>query len=124
MAERAVTSELTPVEGEGGGRITVTLTGRDKPNLSSEIEVNVHGLPRDATFEVARRVDPDANGECTGGTWALLGSITTNTAGSGTAHFGTNRGAPFVTGFRFDIQYRVKGTAVELQSRCLTLEIP
>jgi hypothetical protein len=124
MAERAVTSELTPVEGEGSGRITVTLTGRDKPNLSSEIEVNVHGLPGDATFEVARRVDPDANGKCTGSAWGRLGSIATNRAGSGTGHFSTSRGAPFVTGFRFDIQYRVTGNAVELQSRCLTLEIP
>lgn len=124
MPERAVTSELTPVVGEGSGRITVTLTGRDKPNLSSEIELNVHGLPAAATFEVARKVDPNANGECTGGTWAPLGSITTNQAGSGTGHFGTNRGTPFVTGFRFDIQYRVTGNGAELQSRCLTLEIP
>jgi hypothetical protein len=124
MAERAVQSELTPVEGEGSGRITVTLTGRDKPNLSSEIEVNVHGLPGATTFEVARRFDFNADGKCTSDKWPPLGSITTNAAGSGTAHFTTARGAPFVTGFRFDIQYRVKGNGVELQSRCLTLEIP
>jgi hypothetical protein len=123
MEENAVTSALSPVEGQGSGRITVTLTGRDKPSLYAELEVNVHGLPADKTFEVSRRFDTNADGECTSPNWLPLGSVTTNPAGSGTAHFTTARGAPFVSGFRFDIQYRVKGYGVEVHSTCLTLTI-
>jgi hypothetical protein len=72
---------------------------------------------------VDRRVDSDPDGQCTGTSWSRLGEITTGRAGSGTAHFETERKEPFVSGFRFDIQYRVVGNGTALQSDCLTLTV-
>jgi hypothetical protein len=94
-----------------------------RPSLYSELEFNVHGMPPNSTFDIQRRFDTAPDGKCTSATWLELGTIKTSRAGTGTAHFTTARGAPFVTGFEFDIQYRVIGSDTELRSKCLTLVI-
>jgi hypothetical protein len=116
-------SELNAVNGQGSGNVIVTLTGRDKPNLHAELEFNVRDMPPNSTFAVQRKFDPNPDGQCTGIEWVTLGSITTSEGGAGAAHFATDRRAPFVSGFRFDIQYRVVGNGTELQSECLTLTV-
>lgn len=119
-------SQLRAVSGQGRGNVIVTLTGQDKPNLHAELQFNVRGMPPNSTFSVDRRVDFSPDGECTGDTWFPLGPIETGRAGTGTAHFETERRGPFVSGFTFDIQYRVVGNDTELQTSraALLLLIP
>jgi hypothetical protein len=44
--------------------------------------------------------------------------------GAGALHFGISRGAPFVDGVRFDVQWRLEGNDGSiLQSDCLTVTV-
>jgi hypothetical protein len=53
-----------------------------------------------------------------------LGDLTTSPGGAGAAHFEVHRGAPFVSGVRFDAVFRAVGSdGTELRSGCLTVTV-
>jgi hypothetical protein len=91
--------------------------------------VNVHQAAPDTTFTVLRRVDLNPDGDCRSMTWLTLPppneqTLTTSNGGAGALHFQISRGAPFVDGVRFDVQWRLEGTdGSVLQSDCFTVTV-
>ena len=54
----------------------------------------------------------------------LVIQLETSPAGAGAAHFEVHRGAPFVSGVRFDAEFRVLGAdGSELLSECVTVTV-
>ena len=126
-AEPGLHSELTAIKGHGTGNVFVFPTAEDRPTFEAEIKVNVQHMLPNSTFTVERRVDTTHdNGVCTGTTWLFTGHITTSADGAGAQHFVVERGAPFVSGFRFDVQFRVidNDNDTELRSDCMTVTVP
>jgi hypothetical protein len=77
--------------------------------------VNIHDATAGTTFTVLRRVDLNPNGVCTGAMWLTLPppnepALTTSSGGAGALHFEIPRGAPFVDGVSFDVQWRLAGS--------------
>jgi hypothetical protein len=122
-AEPGTQSELTAISGQGTGQVLVSPTAEDKPDFAVQVEVNVRGMLPSGTFLVQRRVDRNPDGVCTGATWLTNGPITTSQGGAGAAHFFVERGAPFVSGTRFDVLFHVVGNGIELQSDCMTVTV-
>ena len=131
-AEPGTHSELTALSGQGAGRVEVAPTAHDvvgPGTFDVQGTVNVHDAAPGITFAVQRRVDLTANGLCTGATWLNLpGSppptLTTSEGGAGSLHFEISRGAPFVDGTRFDVQWRLVGSdGTVLQSDCFTVTV-
>jgi hypothetical protein len=122
-AEPGTQSVLTAISGQGTGHVLVSPTAQDKPNFAVQVEVNVRGMLPNSTFTGARRVDLNPDGVCTGVTWLTNGPITTSEAGAGGQHFFVERGAPFVSGVRFDAQFHVIGNGTELVSDCFTVTV-
>jgi hypothetical protein len=122
-AESGTQSQLTAISGQGTGHVLVSPTAEDKPQFAVEIETNVRDMLPNSTFTVQRRVDLNPDGVCTGTTWLTNGPITTSEGGAGAQHFFVERGAPFVSGVSFDVQFRVTGNGTELRSDCLTVTV-
>jgi hypothetical protein len=122
-AEPGLQSDLTAISGQGTGHVLVSPTAKDRPTFAVEVEVNVQDMLPNSTFTVERRVDLTPDGVCTGTTWLTNGPITTSTGGAGAQHFEVERGAPFVSGVRFDVQFRVIGNGTELRSECMTVTV-
>ena len=95
---------LTAVSGTGSGLVLIAPTAEDQ-----------------GTFAV--EVTPD--GVCTlASGWLTNGPLDTSSAGAGAAHFEVHRGAPFVSGVRFDAEFRVLGAdGTELRSECVTVTV-
>ena len=124
-AEPGPHSELTAIRGHGTGNVFVFPTAEDRPTFEADIKVNVQHMLPNSTFTVQRRVDTTHhNGVCTGTTWLTNGPIRTSADGEGAQHFVVERGAPFISGFRFDVQFRVIGNDTELRSDCMTVTVP
>ena len=132
QAEPGAQSKLVPVaSGSGGGMIEVSPTAHDVVG-SGTYDVqgtwNVHGLAPDTGYRLLRWADLNPDGVCTGTTAATLPgnpTLTTSNGGAGALHFEISRGAPFVDGVSFDVQFRVvdlAGTTV-LQSDCITATV-
>ncbi len=51
----------------------------------------------------------------------LCGTLQTRRGGA--QHFEVERGAPFVSGVQFDVQFRVIGDGTELRSECYTVTV-
>lgn len=131
-AEPGTRSELTAIAGQGAGSVQVAPTAHDVvgPNtFDVQGTVNVHDAAANATFTVLRRVDLNPDGACTGATWLMLPppneqTFTTSDGGAGALHFEISRGAPFVDGVSFDVQWRLAGTdGSVLQSDCFTVTV-
>ena len=122
-AEPGLQSDLTAISGQGTGHVLVSPTAKDRPTFAVEVEVNVRDMLPNSTFTVERRVDLTPNGVCTGTTWLTNGPITTSAGGAGAQHFEVERGAPFVSGVRFDVQFHVIGNGTELRSDCMTVTV-
>jgi hypothetical protein len=122
-AEPGLHSDLIAISGQGTGHVLVSPTAKDRPTFDVQVEVNVHDMLPNSTFTVQRRVDLNPDGVCTSATWLTNGPITTSAGGAGTQHFEVERGAPFVSGVRFDVQFHVIGNGTELLSDCLTVTV-
>ena len=125
QADPGLHSTLTAVTGQGTGHVLVAPTSEDQGTFAAQITVNIHGATPNTTFVVARAVDLNPDGVCTMASgWLPLGDLTTSAGGAGAAHFEVHRGAPFLSGVRFDAVFRVVGTdGTELRSECLTVTV-
>jgi hypothetical protein len=131
-AEPGTHSDLIAIAGHGAGILEVAPTAHDvvgPGTFDVQGTANVHNATPGTTFTVLRRVDLTPDGVCTGSTWLTLPSpnataFTTSDGGSGALHFEISRGAPFLDGLRFDVQWRLVGTDGSiLQSDCLTVTV-
>jgi hypothetical protein len=125
-------SKLTAIAGHGDGIVEVAPTAHDVVGPDSfdvPGTVNVHDAAPNTTFTVLRRVDLNPDGVCTGATWLVLPppneqTLTTSNGGAGALHFRISRGAPFVDGVHFDVQWRLEGNDGSLlQSDCFTVTV-
>jgi hypothetical protein len=125
QAEPGLHSTLTAITGQGTGQVLVAPTAEDQGTFAVQVEVNVHGATPNTSFAVARAVDLNPDGVCTMASgWLPLGDLTTSPGGAGAAHFEVHRGAPFLSGVRFDAVFRaVDGDGTELRSECLTVTV-
>lgn len=116
---------LVPVVGAGAGIVNVTPTASDDETFAAQIEVNVHGLPRETTFAIERSPDLVPDGVCSNPAWLAFpgATITTSSGGAGAAHIDFHRGAPFVSGVSFDVRFRVVGPGAELRTECFTVTV-
>lgn len=123
QADPGLHSTLTAVTGQGTGHVLVAPTAEDHGTFAVEVEVNIHDAAPNTTFAVARAVDLKPDGVCTMASgWLPLGDLTTSAGGAGAAHFEVHRGAPFVSGVRFDLVFRAVGSdGTELRNDCLTV---
>jgi hypothetical protein len=116
---------LTAVSGTGSGLVLIAPTAEDQGTFAVQITVNVHDASPNMTYTVSRAVDLNPDGVCTlASGWLTNGPLDTSSAGAGAAHFEVHRGAPFVSGVRFDVQFRVLGAdGSELRSECVTITV-
>jgi len=142
---------LTAKAGQGSGLVELTMTSEEPLNADGvrdehvQITVLVHGALPDATYRVARAVDPSdisdigtPDGQCPalGGassSWQAFGDLlTTSAGGAGAIHFDvTPPPTRFVSGGSFDIQWQVihvnrDGTldlSQELRAECFTIGV-
>jgi hypothetical protein len=116
---------LTAVSGSGSGLVTIAPTAEDQGTFAVEVTVNVHDASPDMTYTVSRAVDLNPDGVCTlASGWLVNGPLDTSNAGAGAAHFEVHRGAPFVSGTQFDVEFRVLGNdGSELLSECVTVTV-
>ncbi len=126
LAEQDSQSELTAIAGEGSGMVIVSSTAENHGTFAAEITINIHNAAPDTVFFVRRAPDLNPNGICTGSFIPFAGeTLTTSAEGSGALHFYFERGAPFVSGTRFNVVFQVytaDGTTV-LQSDCMTVTV-
>jgi hypothetical protein len=131
-ADPGTHSTLTAIAGHGVGIVEVAPTAHDvvgPDTFDVPGTVNVHHAAPNTTFTVLRRVDLNPDGVCTGATWLMLPppneqTLTTSNGGAGALHFEISRGAPFVDGVGFDVQWRLEGNDGSiLQSDCLTITV-
>ena len=116
---------LTAVSGAGSGLVLIAPTAEDQGTFAVQITVNVHDASPNMAYTVSRAVDLNPDGVCTlASGWLTNGPLDTSSAGAGAAHFEVHRGAPFVSGVRFDVQFRVRGAdGSELRSECVTITV-
>src|SRR5262245_8091307 len=126
LAEPDAQSELTAIAGEGSGRVVVSPTAEDHGSFAAEITINIHGAAPNTTFLVRRAPDLNPNGICTGSFIPFAGeTLITSEGGAGAMHFFFERGAPFVSGTRFNVLFQVYTAdgATVLQSDCMTITV-
>jgi hypothetical protein len=135
QADPGTHSDLTAITGQGAGIVEVAPTAHDvvgPGTFDVEGAVNVHDARPNTTFTVLRQVDLTPDGVCTGaasGGYITLPppnaqTFTTSEGGGGALHFEVSRGAPFLDGVRFDVQWRLQGSdGSVLQSDCFTVTV-
>jgi hypothetical protein len=116
---------LTAASGAGSGMVLIAPTAEDHGTFAVQITVNVHDASPNMTYLVSRAVDLNPDGVCTlASGWLTNGPLETSSGGAGAAHFEVQRGAPFVSGVRFDVEFRVLGAdGSELRSECVTVTV-
>jgi hypothetical protein len=131
-ADPGTHSKLTAIAGRGIGIVEVAPTAHDvvgPDTFDVPGTVNVHHAAPNTTFTVLRRVDLNPDGVCAGATWLMLPppneqTLTMSNGGAGALHFEISRGAPFVDGVRFDVQWRLDGNDGSiLESHCFTVTV-
>jgi hypothetical protein len=131
-ADPGNTSRLTAIAGDGAGMVALAPTAHDvvaPGTFDVQGTVNIHDAAPDTEFTVWRRVDLIPDGTCTGATWMKLPppneqTFTTSNGGAGALHFEIFRGAPFLDGVSFDVQWRLVGSDGSiLESECLTVTV-
>ncbi|HEX7144898.1 MAG TPA: hypothetical protein VF225_06275 [Gaiellaceae bacterium] len=131
-ADPGTHSKLTAITGQGAGIVEVAPTAHDvvgPDTFDVQGTVNVHHAMPNTTFTVLRRVDLNPDGVCTGAMWLTLPppneqTMTTSNGGAGALHFRISRGAPFVDGVRFDVEWQLVGSdGSVLQSDCFTVTV-
>jgi hypothetical protein len=119
---------ITPVEGTGGtgsGQVLIAPSAKDHGTFAVEVTINIHGANEGVEYTVTRAVDRVPDGECTlDSGWLPTGSLATSAGGAGAEHVELHRGAPFVSGTRFDVIFRLVGDdGSELRSECVTVTV-
>ena len=116
---------LTAVSGSGSGLVLIAPTAQDQGTFAVEVTVNIQDASPNMQYTVSRAVDLNPDGVSTlASGWLVNGPLTTSPAGAGAAHFEVHRGAPFVSGTRFDVEFRVLGNdGSELLSHCVTVTV-
>jgi hypothetical protein len=116
---------LTAVSGTGSGLVLIAPTAEDQGTFAVQITVNVRDASPNMAYTVSRAADLNPDGVCTlASGWLVNGPLDTSPAGAGAAHFEVHRGAPFVSGARFDVEFRVLGNdGSELLSECVTVTV-
>ena len=131
-AQPGTHTDLSSIVGQGAGNIKVASTAHDvvgPDTFDVQGTVNLHDAAPNTTFTVLRRVDLNPDGSCTGATWLNLPgtpppTLTTSNGGAGALHFEIARGAPFVDGVQFDVQWRLVGSdGTILESDCFTVTV-
>lgn len=131
-AATSMQSDLTALRGKGTGMVKVTPTAEDRSGpgtMDVRGTVDVRGAAPRTSFTVLRRVDLAADGVCTSDTWLTLPppnaqGFTTSPDGAGALPFHISRGAPFLDGVRFDVQWRLAGDdGSMLESDCFTVTV-
>jgi hypothetical protein len=131
-AEPGTQSNLTAIVGQGTGVVEVAPTAHDVAGPGTfdvQGTINVHDVAPNTSFTVLRRVDLNPDGVCTGTKWlSLPGSpppaLAASEGGAGALHFEIARGAPFLDGVSFDVQWQLVGSDGSiLQSECLTVTV-
>ena len=131
-ADPGTRSQLTTITGQGAGLVEVAPTARDvvgPHTFDVQGTVNVHDAAPATTFTVLRRVDRNPDGICTSPSRLALPppnepTLTTSNGGAGALHFEIARGAPFVDGVGFDVQWRLSGSDGSiLESDCFTVTV-
>jgi hypothetical protein len=126
QAEAGTQSDLTAISGVGLGHVNISPTSQDQGTFAAEITLNVHDAAPNTTFFVRRAPDLVPDGNCTGPYLTNVGvSLTTSEDGAGATHFEFHRGAPFVSGVKFDVVFQVftaDGSTI-LQSECMTVTV-
>src|SRR6266567_2855041 len=109
---------LAAVSGTGSGLALIAPTAEDQGTFAVEVTVSVHDASPNMIYSVSRAVDLSPDGVCTlASGWLTNGPLYTSPAGAGAAHFEVHRGTPFVSGTRFDAEFRVLGEdGTELRS--------
>ena len=125
LATGAVGSKLIAISGQGAGRVVVSPTSQDQGTFAAEITVNIHDTAPNTTFSIIRAPDLNPDGFCTGSYIPFGESLTTSVGGSGATHFHFERGAPLLSGVRFDVAFRAVSSdgAIVLQSDCMTVTV-
>jgi hypothetical protein len=105
--------------------VLIAPTAEDHGTFAVQITVNVHDASPNMGYIVSRAVDLNPDGVCTlASGWLTNGPLATSSGGAGAAHFEVHRGAPFVSGVRFDVEFRALGTdGSELRSECVTVTV-
>jgi hypothetical protein len=131
-AEPGTLANLPAITGQGSGLVKVAPTAHDlvgPDTFDVQGTINVHDAAPNTSFSVLRRVDLNPDGNCTGAAWLTLPppnmpNLMTSAGGAGALHFEISRGAPFVDGVRFDVQWRLAGNdGSVLQSDCVTVAV-
>ncbi len=126
LAEEGTQGALTPVAGTGLGWVSISPTAENQGTFATEITINIRDAAPDTTFYVRRAPDLNPDGICTGSYKPFVGeSLTTSAGGAGATNFYFERGAPFVSGVKFDVVFQVytaDGTTI-LQSDCMTVTV-
>jgi hypothetical protein len=123
-APTSVHAALTPVSGTGSGQVLIAPTAEDHGTFAAQITINVRGALPDATYNVTRAVDLKPDGKCTlDSGWLPTATLDTSASGAGAVHFEVHRGTPFLSGARFDVQFRLLSNGSELRSECVTVTV-
>lgn len=120
-------STLSAVVGQGTGRVIVSSTAEDQGTFAVQIQVALHAARPGTTFTVDRAFDLAVDGVCTlASGWLPVpdATLTTSPGGAGATHGELHRGAPFVSGVRFDVRFRAVGDdGTVLESACMTVTV-
>jgi hypothetical protein len=104
--------------------VIVSPSAEDHGTFAAEITVNIHDAAPNTTFSVWRTPDLVPDGICTGPLLPFGVSFTTSAGGAGATYFHFERGAPFVSGAKFDVAFRAIGSdGTVLQGDCMTVTI-
>jgi hypothetical protein len=115
---------LTAVSGTGSGQVLIAPSAKDRGTFAVEVTINVHGASPRTAYTIYRAVDLSPDGTCTEASGPLLtGTLVTSAGGAGAAHVELHRGAPFVSGTRFDVVFWLVGNGFELRSECVTVTV-
>jgi hypothetical protein len=114
---------LTAVSGTGSGKVVIAPTAEDHGTFAVQITVNVHGARPNRTYVINRAPDLNSDGDCTGA-FMFTSTLVTSAGGAGAVHFDLHRGAPFVSGTKFDVKWQLLGDdGSQLVSDCLTVTV-
>jgi hypothetical protein len=131
-AEPGTHSDLIAIVGQGTGVVEVAPTAHDVAGPGTfdvQGTINIHDAAPNTSFTVLRRVDLNPDGVCTGTKWLSLPgapppALAVSEGGAGALHFEIARGAPFLDGVGFDVQWRLVGSDGSiLESDCLTVTV-
>jgi hypothetical protein len=116
---------LTAVPGStGSGQVLIAPTARDHGTFAVEITINVKGASPDTVYTVSRIPDLNVDGTCLGAEVAIPPvTLETSAGGAGAVHFRLQRGAPFLSGTPFEVQFILRGDGFELRSECVAVTV-